>query len=107
MASAEHAEGSLEYPRYLGRCLGIASKQVPKLVHGVRGQAWFAMETDVTRVLCEPVVKNRDVKGDGAHICGRHEKKVFKACSLYALGLAGPSRDTRQVPSCPRSQSLP
>lgn len=88
MASAEHAEGSLEYPRYLGRCLGIASKQVPKLVHGVRGQAWFAMETDVTRVLCEPVVKNRDVKGDGAHICDRHEKKSLQG--LFSLPL-GPS----------------
>lgn len=75
VASAEHSEGSLEYPRYLGRRLGIASKQVPKLVHGVRGQARFAMDTDVTHVLCEPVVKNRDVKGDGAHICGRHGRK--------------------------------
>lgn len=75
MASAEHSEGSLEYPGYLGRRLGIASKQVPKLVHGVRQQARFAMETDVTCVLCEPVVKNKDAKGDGAHICDRHGRK--------------------------------
>lgn len=106
MASAEHSEGSLEYPRYLGRRLGIASKQVPKLVHGVRRQARFAMETDVTCVLCEPVVKNRDAKGDGAHICGRHGRKssrlvLFTPWARLPVTLDKPSLSPHPSPDFP------